>query len=474
MRRKLIFAAMLVGLILILIPTAVAAPAYKLAALTFDDGPSEYTDELLDGLAERGVSATFFVQGFKAEANPDVIYRMIEEGHQVANHSYNHPDMYTLSDEDAQAQFVQTDRILNRITGTFGAHYYRAPYGNSTETLRAMLNGPMFYWSLDSEDWLTRNEGMIRNKLITEMFDGAIVLLHDTVEGTVNATMDAIDHLQDQGYEFVTLKELFRRRGAYTEPGEQYYSYLPSHTLLPALDQPMIWAEGDDDQVKISMKSPSGVPIYYTVDGSPVTFHSLRYEGTFYVSLPCTIRAVAALDLNGSRSSELCVTYTEVPIMEDQTDEPIADQENGVEKEEETDVNENCLTRAELAQSLYSLFGNQDVHAEEIFCDVGARAAYAEAVTWGYYSGLFSGTGDGFFEPDRQVTRQELAKVLARVLNLHTEITHSFADEEMIESWAWDSVQAVTEHGIMEADVCFYPLKAVTVTEYEEILHRIG
>jgi len=474
MRRKLLTAALFVVLLILLIPSALAAPASKLAALTFDDGPSEHTDRLLDGLSERGVFATFFVQGFKAEANPGVIYRMIEEGHQVANHSYNHPDMYTIPEEDALEQFICTDRILNRIIGTSGAHYYRAPYGNSTEQLRAMLKGPLFYWSLDSEDWLTRNEGMIRNKLITEMFDGAIVLLHDTVAGTVDATLDAVDHLQDQGYEFVTLKELFRRRGAYTEAGEQYYSYLPSHTLLPELEQPMIWAEGLEDQIRITMKSPSGVPIYYTVDGSAVTFESERYEGSFVVSLPCTIRAVAALDLNGARSRELFMTYSEIPVAEEQEAEQVEDLELIMEEQDDEYTFEANLTRAELAQSLYDLFGNNDTYAEEIFSDVSALEPYAEAVTWGYYSGLFSGTGDGHFEPDRQVTRQELAKVLACVLNLRADGCRSFADEELIESWAWDAVQAVTEHGIMEADRYFRPYDAIEITDYESILNRIA
>ena len=468
MRKKFVTAALFVVLLILLMPNALAAPAYKLAALTFDDGPSEHTERLLDGLADRGVSATFFVQGFKAEANPDIIDRMVADGHQIANHSYNHPDMYTLSDEEAMEQFVTTDQILNRITGTSGAHYYRAPYGNSTEQLRSALQGPVFYWSLDSEDWLTRNEGMIRNKLITEMFDGAIVLLHDTVEGTVDATLDAVDHLQKQGYEFVTLKELFRRRGAYTEPGEQYYSYLPSNTLLPALEQPIIQLARDEDRIRISMQSPSGVPIYYTIDGSAVTFDSERYDGSFYVSLPCTIRAVAALDLNGARSRELCVTYSESSVAEE------VEKMEVPEEVEVDDATETYLTRAELAQSLYCMFGNGNVRAKNVFIDVDVWESYAEAVTWGYDSGLFSGTGEGCFEPDRQVTRQELAKVISCVLNLQTDSYRSFADEDVIELWAWDAVQAVTEYGIMDSDTFFSPLASVPTTEFEKILNRIA
>ena len=465
MRRRIWTAVLFVALVFVLMPCAMAASGTKLAALTFDDGPGAYTQELLDGLAERDTVATFFVQGFKAEQDPKTIRRMAAEGHQVANHSYDHPDLSTLPLEDAYYQLRRTDRILNDALGTTGGFYYRAPYGNSTEALRASMDGPFFYWSLDSEDWITKNEGMIRNQIITEMFDGAIILCHDTVSQTVDAALDAVDHLKKQGFEFVTLKELFRRRGAATEPGEQYYSYLPSHTLLPALEAPELWIEKNDGRLTVSMYSPSGVPIYYTVDGSDVMFDAQRFRGSFQISLPCTIRAVAALDLNGARSKEITVTYSNLPDVGD---------EAWQKPPEDVVALEPSLTRAELAQALYHDFAESSCHAETLFSDVRATDSCCEAITWGYYAGLFSGTGEGTFEPDRQVTRQELAKVLAHLMNLRAADYWRFDDENRVDDWAWEAVQAVIECGIMETDEdLFRPYATIPMNEFHHILDRV-
>ena len=209
LRRKYIVVLITVLVIFLFSVTASAASGDKLIALTFDDGPSTDTERLLDGLAETGAEVTFFVQGFKAEDQHQTIRRMIAEGHQLANHSYDHPDLSLIPLEEALFQLSRTDEILNAATGGTGSYFYRAPYGNSTAELRSMMSGPFFYWSVDTEDWLTRNEDMIRHKMITESFDGAIILAHDTVAATVDAALDAVDHLQKQGYEFVTLKELF-------------------------------------------------------------------------------------------------------------------------------------------------------------------------------------------------------------------------------------------------------------------------
>ena len=468
MRRKVLTAALLVLLILICMPTAMAASGEKLIALTFDDGPGEHTERLLDGLAERNVVVTFFVQGVKVENHPDIIRRMVGEGHQVGNHSYNHPDLNALTIEESVFQLEQTDSILNEALGTHGSFYYRAPYGNSTELLRFSMNGPFFYWSLDSEDWVTKHEGMIRNKIITEAFDGAIILAHDTVPATIDATLDAIDHLQKQGYEFVTLKELFRRRGAYTEPGKQYYSYLPSYTLLPALEQPQVWVEGDQNFATVTMYSPSGVPIYYTVNGEPVMFDSMQYDGPFTVSLPCTIRAVAAVDLNGGRSQEWTATYIDASIFPPQNQEPSLKEEAVAEQDSPE------MTRAELAQALYESVSTEYVVPENLFIDVSSQDAYAEGITWSYYAGLFSGTGDGNFEPDRIVTRQELAKVLCKLFGLKASDYWCLEDEHRVEEWAWGYVQAVVEFELMELeDGCFRPYDAVTWDEFYGILQRI-
>lgn len=453
--------------------TAMAASGDKLIALTFDDGPSDDTQRLLDGLAERGASATFFVQGFKAEVQQDTIKRIVAEGHQLANHSYDHPDLSLLPLGDALLQFTETDEILNQITGGVESYYYRAPYGNSTAELRSRLRCPIFYWSVDTEDWMTRNEDMIRHKIITESFDGAIILAHDTVPATVDAALDAIDHLQKQGYEFVTLKELFRRRGTAAENGEQYYSYLPSGTWKPALEMPEIIAYGSDEMVRISLNSPSQVPVYYTTDGSPVTHGSTQYYGSFVVELPCTIRAVAALDLNGSRSQELVITYEKAP------DKQMIPEVSFDEAEQSVDIaaDDTCVvTRGMLSDALYRCSGSGEVVPESLFLDVPAASPYACSVTWAYYNGIFSGDGEGHFEPERPVTRQELAKVLVAFLKL-TAPSHytTYADASLIDSWAYEAVQIVSAENLMEGwNGCFYPQEYMSWKDFDALLSRIS
>ena len=105
--------------------------------------------------------------------------------------------------------------------------YVRPPYGNINDNVRVAVNKPMILWSVDSEDWLSKNPELIVATAMNEVHDGAIILMHDIYPTTVDAVPTLIDTLRNEGYEFATIKELTSIRGVKLVPGEAYYNFLP-------------------------------------------------------------------------------------------------------------------------------------------------------------------------------------------------------------------------------------------------------
>lgn len=177
-------------------------------AITFDDGPSEkYTPQLLDGLKQRKVKASFFVIGKMAEANPKLIQREKEEGHLIGNHTYNHVDISKMSDEAAVSEIQKTNRAIEKVTKE-NVEYLRAPFGNWKKNLVGRMNVFPVAWSVDPLDWTTENSDEIVNKVVTEVKENDIILLHDCYQSSVDAALRIIDILQKEGYEFVTVDKL--------------------------------------------------------------------------------------------------------------------------------------------------------------------------------------------------------------------------------------------------------------------------
>lgn len=188
-------------------PEPKATEQKKKIALTFDDGPSEVTEILLDGLARRGVKATFFLIGTCAEQYPETVKREIREGHLVGNHSYDHADLRKLSLEEACLEVEKTNQILEDITGE-NVEYIRPPFGDWKKELEETFDLIPVLWSVDPLDWTTENEEKIVNNVVTDVGEGDIILLHDSYISSVNAALQIIDILQKEGYEFVTVEEL--------------------------------------------------------------------------------------------------------------------------------------------------------------------------------------------------------------------------------------------------------------------------
>ena len=202
---------------------AVSAPSQlrRCIALTFDDGPSpQTTATLLDGLKERGAHATFFLIGEQIAGNEDLVRRMKDEGHQVGGHSYTHIRLDS-ADAAALAEIQKTDETLCAILGD-GDYWLRPPWGFASDALKSAVSVPLIYWTIDTMDWSVRNRDLVAHHIIENAKSGDIVLLHDPYDTSVEASLQAIEVLQAQGYEFVTLEELFSNAGVTPQAGHFY------------------------------------------------------------------------------------------------------------------------------------------------------------------------------------------------------------------------------------------------------------
>ena len=203
---------------------AVELPESKYVALTFDDGPrAGSTERLLDGLAERGVPATFFLIGEQIEANAPLVQRMAEEGHQVGNHTWSHVRLAEADDATVTEQLSKTDMALRTLLGE-DDYWVRVPYGLIRDDQRTLFSQPLIQWSVDPEDWRTRDADAITEFVTGQVQPGDIILLHDSLEPSVDAALRIVDALQAEGYTFLTVRDLLDKAGVQTEAGIRYRS----------------------------------------------------------------------------------------------------------------------------------------------------------------------------------------------------------------------------------------------------------
>ncbi len=181
-------------------------------AMTFDDGPSaELTPKLLDILKQRDIKATFFVVGQNAAEYPDIMKRMVAEGHEVANHSWSHPSLTSLGAEGVRKQVQNTSDIIEKTTGTRPT-LMRPPYGATSAALNKRFRDEyglkVILWSVDPLDWKYRNSNRVMTSIVQGAHPGAIILSHDIHATTVAAMPATFDALLEKGYKFVTVSEL--------------------------------------------------------------------------------------------------------------------------------------------------------------------------------------------------------------------------------------------------------------------------
>lgn len=179
-------------------------------ALTFDDGPNtQWTPVLLDGLKERSVKATFFLIGVNIEKddNAKIVRRMQEEGHLIGNHTYHHVELTKVSDKAALKELANTNELIMEITGQ-PVEYMRPPFGAWQKTLEEKLHVLPVLWTVDPLDWKTSDVDKVVERVVNDVEENDIILLHDCYESSVEAALKIVDILTEQGYEFVTVDEL--------------------------------------------------------------------------------------------------------------------------------------------------------------------------------------------------------------------------------------------------------------------------
>ncbi len=194
-----------------------------LVALTFDDGPGNCTNELLDELKKRDVKATFFIVGSRVEEYSDIIKREYKEGHELACHTWSHAKLTTLDTAGIQNEISQAETAISEATGAdLGKMLLRPPGGSYNDTVKSNVGAPLILWSVDPRDWKYRDTETVKNTILAETVDGSIILVHDLYPTSVQGTIAAIDELQAKGFTFVTVSELFRRKGVTLTDGEVY------------------------------------------------------------------------------------------------------------------------------------------------------------------------------------------------------------------------------------------------------------
>ncbi len=413
-----------------------AAATPKLVAITFDDGPSAYTATLLDGLKARGAKATFFCVTDMINARPAILRRAVAEGHQIANHSSTHPDLTTLSASGVRNELSRCNNALIKAGGD-QMYALRPPYGSYNSTVRNVTTGPIILWSVDTLDWKYRNADTVYNNIISKTTDGSIVLLHDLYSTSVRGALRAIDTLKARGYEFVTVNELFRRRGITLQRGQVYTSAYNKGITLPAIDAPKAPTFTTKDvmsgkQVTLTCATKN-VQIYYTTDGSQPTEKSKRYSSAFTVAKTTRIRAVAYCQ--GVKGQEMDKTVTLAKSTAPQatyaggkiTLVPAANTtvyytvDQSIPTTQSSRYQNAVAVNKRLNVRVTSL-GKEDriIHYTvtqygALLTDISADAWYYTAVSEAMHRGIMKGVGTMLFDPEGTVTRGMFVTALYRL-----------------------------------------------------------
>lgn len=179
-----------------------------LVALTFDDGPNEkYTKELLDGLKERDVKASFFLLGKSLEGNEELVRQMCREGHLIGNHTFNHVQLDKASIGKVREEIITTNNRIYEITGVYPV-YMRPPYGAWKKDMEFCVEMIPVFWTIDTLDWKTKDVSSIMEIVQKNVKNGSILLMHDEYKSTVEAALMIVDELTKKGFKFVTVDRL--------------------------------------------------------------------------------------------------------------------------------------------------------------------------------------------------------------------------------------------------------------------------
>lgn len=410
------------ALLLSLIPTALAASAYdrpnqKLACLTFDDGPGKYSDQILDILKAHNAKATFFMNGYKVHTYADQIRRMVAEGHQIGNHTYNHPYLAKSSDATIRKEVNSTAAAFTEVTGLTGTgetgFYLRPPYGSYNKWVAQVANVPVIWCTVDSADWSRRDASHLVRYVGAKLGDGDIVVMHETVPSTAQGMDALLTALEKKGLELVTVEDMLWRRGITPQPGTIYYS--AKNTGVNRCEKALYWDETRLD-THWAWESISAV--------LEQGLMSRNVYGEFTPQFP--------------------------------------------------------LTRGMFVTMLGRLHGVSGEAGPSGFSDLSNDHYAAPYAAWASETGLMVGTGNGTFQPEKPITRQELASVLARYADLLGANAAPFdlnlyRDCNDIAPWARQGVSDASALGLLKgADNAFSPNQTATRAMGAVVLQRLG
>lgn len=417
-------AAVLLTLVLAvsLVPAAFAASAYdrpgqKLAALTFDDGPGNYSDAILDVLKAHNAKATFFVNGYKVYTYAAQIQRMVAEGHQVGNHTYNHPYLANCSYSTIQRELSATAQAITAVSGVTGTgstgFYLRPPYGSWNSRVIAQAGVPVIWCTVDSSDWKYQSADHLVSYVGSVLKDGDIVVMHETHKSTAQGLDRLLDRLEDQGFELVTVEELFWRRGIEPQAGHIYYS--AKNTGVDRCSREL-W-----------------------FDESKLNTH-WAYDAISY-----------ALDQGLMSKNEYGEFTPNFP-----------------------------LTRGMFVTVLGRLAGVAAQPTDSGFGDIPADHYAAPYAAWAKANGIMTGVGGDTFGVNSPLTRQQMAAALARYARFQGAQPGAFdlncySDSAAIADWAREDVADCSALGLLVgSDGAFRPNDTTTRAMGAEILQRLA
>lgn len=204
-------------------PSETDAPK-PMIAFTFDDGPYTKVDtRILDVLEAYGGKATFFIVGSRVNDYKDTLNRIHASGSEIGNHTYDHKNLEKLTPEEVAAQVEMTNDAVEAVTG-FRPKLVRVPYGAYKGQVTELVNYPMIQWNVDTEDWSSKNKDAVLASILAHAKDGNIVLMHDLYPSTADAFVEAVPQLAAQGFELVTVSEMYAAKGAALEGGKVYFN----------------------------------------------------------------------------------------------------------------------------------------------------------------------------------------------------------------------------------------------------------
>ncbi len=192
----------------------------KLIAFSFDDGPKRgNTERILKALEKQNFRASFFVLGQNAKEYPDVVEKIYKSGNEVSGHSWSHPLLTKLSQQEIREQQDKMNDAIYKACGT-SAVSFRPPYGGINENVKKIIDGPLILWNVDTLDWKTRNAKSTEKVILDKAKDGDIVLMHDIHKQTVEAVENVLPILKKKGYEVCTVSELLEAKGVKAGKGD--------------------------------------------------------------------------------------------------------------------------------------------------------------------------------------------------------------------------------------------------------------